>query len=341
MGQLGRFAWVLGSSLLSVGSLICLIIVAIGCTNPKQAKDLYMFRIELKNLTTSPSSILDTTLQDLTGSHVKQFVQALQEANKSETLQDFYSIGLWNYCAGNNPHIGVYNTTYCSKPRGGFWFDPIEIWDLNQTHIGKHVPNRLQQTLDIYQRASLWMQILYLLAICTSILQLLVGLLACCSRLGGCFAWLLTAVSLLFTLATSITSTTLFATLAGIFKVTFKSYGIYGHMGRHIYAATWLAVALSLLAAVSWLLNGCCFRGDKARRDPPRTMGPVGAADSAYSYRPVAVGKRSDVSDHAPLLMCPSPPRVHGGQDYRPYQQQRQQYHNPYQNIYLEAHEMR
>lgn len=45
MGQLGKFAWVLGSSLLSIGSLICLIIVAISCTNPKQAKDLYMFRV--------------------------------------------------------------------------------------------------------------------------------------------------------------------------------------------------------------------------------------------------------------------------------------------------------
>ncbi|OJJ94949.1 hypothetical protein ASPACDRAFT_64869 [Aspergillus aculeatus ATCC 16872] len=341
MGQLGRFVCVLGSSLLSVGSLICLMIVTIGCINPKQATDFYMFRIELKNLTTSPSSILDTTLQDLTGGHVKQFVQALQEANKSETLQDFYSIALWNYCAGNNPHIAVYNSTYCSKPRGGFWFDPIEIWGLNQTHIGKHIPNRLQQTLDIYHRASLWMQILYLLAICTSILQLLVGLLVCCSRLGSCVAWLLAGASLLFTLAASVTSTMLFATLAGTFKVTFKAYGIYGHMGRHIYAATWLAVALSLLAAVSWLLNCCCFRGDKARRDPARTICPVAAADTAYSHRPFTVGKSSDVSDHAPLFICPSPPQVHGGQDYRPYQQQRHQYHNPYENIYLETHEMR
>ncbi|PYH77589.1 hypothetical protein BO82DRAFT_423377 [Aspergillus uvarum CBS 121591] len=342
MGQVGRFALVLWSSLLTIGSLICLFIVAIGCIHPKQAKDLYMFQIDLKNLTSSPHSVLDTTLEDITGGNMKQFVQALQEGNKSGTLQDFYTIGLWNYCAGNNPHDGVYNTTYCSKPRGGFWFDPIELWGLNETDIGKHPPHRLQKTLDIYQKSSLWMQILYLVAICTGILQLLVGLLACCSRLGSCIAWLLTGVFLLFTLAASITSTTLFATLAGIFKVTFKAYGVYGQMGRHIYIATWLAVTLSLLAGVSWLLNCCCFPGDRARRVPTRTGGPVVAANSAYSYRPVTAPKLPEVSDHVPLLICPSPPQAHDRQDYRPYQQQQQQqYQYHHQNIYPEAHEMR
>ncbi|PYH81062.1 integral membrane protein [Aspergillus uvarum CBS 121591] len=276
MNQLGRFAWIIGPCVLTTGSLICLIIVALGCRDANKAERLYSFRFELKKLTTSPNSVV--------------------------------SAGLWNYCAGDITADSTYSTTYCSTPQGGFWFDPVDIWGLKGADMRYAMPSELQRALSVYRTASLGMEISYLLAICANILGIVVGLLTGFCRLGICFTWLLTGISLLFTTAAAVTSTTLFSTLAGVLKLTLKPYGIYGHLGKNIYGATWLAVALSFLATMVWLVDCCCAPGRNTHHSQERKPLAGLEHDKSYNYNslPAAGVLKTSYPPSPPPLFPPS-----------------------------------
>ncbi|KAL4899308.1 SUR7/PalI family-domain-containing protein [Aspergillus multicolor] len=282
MTSLFRIASVLVPAALASASLICLLIVSLSCIKPHNA-NLYFYRVNFKNLTTTSDSLLGTTLDHIENGTATKLATAL---GHSDTLHDFYAIGLWGYCAGTITADNDYHATHCSKPVGGFWFDPIEVWDLNSTTSNSDdlFPSSLQKPISTYHKVSLWMEILYLLAICATALQLLIGALAFCSRLGTFFVWLIAGVSAVFTTAASITATALFATLTAAVNAELESFGVHGNIGRHVFALTWLAVVLAFLGCFFWLVSCCCCGGRDRGRDR------AGLPNStAYGYDPIAV----------------------------------------------------
>lgn len=100
-------------------------------------------------------------------------------------------------------------------------------------------------------------------------------------------------VSLLFTIAASVTATALYAVVTGTFNSTLKSYGIHGTMGSHMYATTWLAVAFSLGAGLFWLLSSCCCSGRSPYHGDRRSK-RVTAEKTPYTYEPVNTGAYSN-----------------------------------------------
>ncbi|GMF72235.1 unnamed protein product [Aspergillus oryzae] len=135
----------------------------------------YHKQVELQNLTVTSHSVIDTTLEHFNITHLDKFIQALDEVNNTTGLNDFYSIGLWSYCTGNITDNGTYKTTYCSKPRGGFWFDPIDTWGLNGTNTNDFLPGKLKKSLNMYRNVSLWMAIIYLIAVIATVLEIMTG----------------------------------------------------------------------------------------------------------------------------------------------------------------------
>ncbi|KAB8210032.1 SUR7/PalI family-domain-containing protein [Aspergillus parasiticus] len=318
MDQFGQVVWRGFPCALAIGSLICLVIAGLGCTRAHKAENLYFLRIELQNLTVTSHSVIDTTLEHFNITHLDKFIQALDEVNNTTGLNDFYSIGLWSYCTGNITDNGTYKTTYFSKPRGGFWFDPIDTWGLNGTNTNDFLPGKLKKSLNMYRKASLWMAIIYLIAVIATVLEIMTGLMAVGgNRLVSCFARLLAGVSLLFTTAMSITSTAIFATLAATVKTVLKPHGITGHMGRHIYAATWLAVVLSFLASALWLLDCCCC---SRRRTTPRPIAADHQQSYGYSSVPLNGVTALQHTAYPPAMVFASPPNLQGSYEHPMHQ---------------------
>ncbi|KAL5360954.1 SUR7/PalI family-domain-containing protein [Aspergillus floccosus] len=294
MGKGGRFLCILTPYALTIASLVCIIMVGLGCTNANSGtlNDLYFFRANLQNVTSSSSSVTSQVTDALNSAGVSvsdgDIQSALQEVEKTFDLKDFYTIGLWGYCDGNINNNHKYNVSNCSKPETMFWFNPLEVWNLEQSGLENALPDGVEKSLNIYKNVSKWMFVAYIVAFVATVVELVVGIFAICSRWGSCVTTLVAIVAFLFTAAASATSTALFAVIAGVFNEKLKTAGIVGTMGKNMYVATWLAVAFSLAASLFWMISTCCCSGRSPynHRNRDATRG-VTAEKAPYTYEPL------------------------------------------------------
>jgi hypothetical protein len=243
--------------------------------------------------TAGGSSLLDTLssdLGDLSNLGSDDFEAALALAKSNNDVRDFYDIGLMGYCAGNKTSSGSYEVDYCSKPKAQFWFDPVSVWKLNSTTSDTEdiLPSNLKKAINTYKTVSKWMFIAYAIALIATIVELVVGLFAICSRLGSLATSLVSGVAFFFTIAASITATAMFAVLTGAFDSALKQYGMHGSMGKNIYVATWIASAFAFGASLFWLLSSCCCSGRSPYHgDRRRGRAAVTAEKAPYTYERV------------------------------------------------------
>ncbi|KAL2822731.1 SUR7/PalI family-domain-containing protein [Aspergillus cavernicola] len=292
MGKAGRIVCIVTPYLLTVAALICLIIVGIGSTDngTDSLRDLYFSQADLRDLNSSSpiqSSVSDV-LDDLNISVDDGDIStALEEVQKYFNIPDFYNIGLLGYCEGNITN-DKYHVSNCSSPKAEFWFNPVDVWNLATLGLENALPDDVDNALNVYKNVSKWMFVAYVIAFAATALELLLGITAIFSRWGSCVTTLIAIAAFLFTAAASATSTAMFAVVTGVFNDQIKPYGIEGSMGRNIYAATWLATAFSLAAALFWAISSCCCSG----RSPynhrhGRNRGSITAEKAPYTYEPV------------------------------------------------------
>jgi hypothetical protein len=202
-------------------------------------------------------------------------------------LKDFYTVALWNYCSGtkdSKTHALIFD--YCGKPQASYWFNPLQVWGLNETGgagLAGEFPKQVKTAMKTYQTVAKWMFVAYVAAFVTTVVEFIVGIFAVLSRWGSFVTTVISCVSLshpsivianlqskdlthsqassILILLASITSTALYAALAGSFNSALKSFGIRGSLGRPMLSATWLAVAFSWGAGLFWLFSTCCCSG--------------------------------------------------------------------------------
>ena len=103
-----RKTWTIISAFLLFCSVIFTIMVEIGNTSNKPGlTNLYFIRLNLTNV--FPASIPNATV--------------LNSIARSLGLDDYYQVGLWNYCGGYN-NGGIQT---CTKPQTLYWFNPVAI----------------------------------------------------------------------------------------------------------------------------------------------------------------------------------------------------------------------
>jgi hypothetical protein len=257
--------------------------------------------------TAGGSSLLDTLssdLGDLSNLGSDDFEAALALAKSNNDVRDFYDIGLMGYCAGNKTSSGSYEVDYCSKPKAQFWFDPVSVWKLNSTTSDTEdiLPSNLKKAINTYKTVSKWMFIAYAIALIATIVELVVGLCAICSRLGSLATSLVSGVAFFFTIAASITATAMFAVLTGAFDSALKQYGMHGSMGKNIYVATWIASAFAFGASLFWLLSSCCCSGRSPYHgDRRRGRSAVTAEKAPYTYERVGSPYGANPGDIPPV----------------------------------------
>lgn len=107
--------------------------------------------------------------------------------------------------------------------------------------------------------------------------------------------------------AASITSTALFVVLTGVFNSSLKEYGVKANLGGNLFAASWLAAALSLASSVLWLFSSCCCSG---RSSAPRSA-------PQHNYEKVDMGAGS--ASHTGHTTAPAPTFDNTNTAYEPY----------------------
>ncbi len=267
MGKAGRFACIFTPMALTIASLVCLIIVGLGGTNKDNASfnNLYFFRANTSHIDVTPSD-LNLPSNPLTDGILNDTTSA---ATSALGVKNFYHVGLWNYCSGdftkdNNGGM-TDHVTFCSPHQNEFWFNPVEVWGLNNTGIDKLFSKELRDGLNTYKTAAKWMFIAYIVALISTIVEILVGFLALFSRLGSLATTIVSTISSFFVIAFALTSTILYATLTGTFNNALKKYNIHGNLGHSVYVDVWLAVAFSFGAGLFWLFSSCCCSGRSDR----------------------------------------------------------------------------
>ena len=137
----------------------------------------------LKSFNANPN---DNAILDAVDSQIdNELLQALQAQVHTGNLKDFYKVGLFGYCSGDIDASGKETVTYCSPRKTGFYFDPEEVWDLNNTVAEAAFPKEYHDGINAYRKVAKWMFAAYAAAIGLTAGAILVGISALFSRWGS------------------------------------------------------------------------------------------------------------------------------------------------------------
>lgn len=147
-----------------------------------------------------------------------------------------------------------------------FDFNIVDIWglDLNTTgvSIDSLLTKGLKDSLSAYNSVSKAMSVMYIAAVATLVLTVLVGISAIFSRWGSFCTMFFAAAAALFFVAGSSIALALFAALkAALDKDLKNDYGITTTLGKRVIVLSWIGAALAVAGAVFWLFSVCCCSG--------------------------------------------------------------------------------
>lgn len=182
----------------------------------------------------------------------------------------FYDISLQNYCTGLNAKAAP---NFCSKPQAGFYFNPIDIFGLENSPIKNLVPQDWQKSLHTYEEAAKFMYAAYVVALVASLLTLLLGIASFfLSRVTSILTWISADIAALFTGMASAAATAIYSILAGVVNAQLKKDGVTTDFGSKLLAITWLATAASIVAGLLWSCGCCCGRDSKRENKRARSL---------------------------------------------------------------------
>jgi len=309
MGKLGRFACIFVPMALTIISLVCLLMVASGQLNKdnKIQRDIYFMKADTSDFNDNPKAI--QTLNNLNIDN--NLLAALQKASSNLQLEDFYTVGLWNYCWGDEQPDGKQVIKDCSPRKNSFWFDPVEVWKLNQTGI---FDDKMDKALNAAHKFAGWMFASYMIAIVLTVAEFLVGLAAIFSRWGSLVTTIVSTAQSIFVFAAAVTSTALYGSEVGIIESTMKVYNIHASLGKNMMAWVWLAVAFSTASGFFWTISICCCSGKSPHKK-------IKAEKTPYTYERVASPYVGASAGPAPAMAPPA--HSTSGSAYEPFRHER------------------
>jgi hypothetical protein len=217
MGKGGRVACIFAPMSLTVASFLALTFCQVSGWHSNSLLDPnFLMHADFGNLSV-------TSVDGVIGR--PELAEALSLASTSGRLEDTYRIYLWNYCSGSRSSSEVtHRESRCSERQSSFIFDPVGVFGLNATSSSRQLDdsNKTNNTfvtaidaikddlksletrvlggtasraLSIYRRVARWNFIAYQCAFWTTLVTIIIGLMAICSRWGSLFTWIMAAVS--------------------------------------------------------------------------------------------------------------------------------------------------
>lgn len=267
----GRFFCVALPFALTVGSIIFLLVGALAGVADKS---LYLFRIDVTDLSINPantSSIIENiTSRDHridtrdnhvdTRDHHQVETRATQESNITASdlgLGKVYDIALWGYCWTDQK-----DKRHCTKAK----FDWAKS-ALNTSYIehfgsaaGREIdlPDELKNALKAFRYGAKWTEVAYIVAFIALAAEIVLGIFANCSRVMSCCTWIISGLAAALVIAAASLSSAMGLVVVAAIKASAKWYGVKGKINTTFFSAVWIAAAFALAASMFWIWTICC-----------------------------------------------------------------------------------
>jgi len=302
MGNLGRYVCVAIPFVLTLGSLVALLVATLaGVAN----KDLYLFQVDLTNLTISPASVnnfINGRSPGSVGFHDPTLLEAESGSGSSASktsnitaadlgLAELYDIGLWGYCY--TPKNG---DRTCTKAAFNWAESQLNITTNNVntliTASGQNVtiPDEITTAMDVFSTTTRWTEIVFIIAVVAVGLELFFGIFANCSRAFSCITFLIAGLATVAVCAAASLATAMSVIVVGAVEGTAKWYGVSADFNKNFLAAVWIAAAFAIAAGLFWLFTICCCAPDHHSSSRKRG-GARGAEGEKFiptgSYQPI------------------------------------------------------
>ncbi|KAJ5642609.1 actin cortical patch SUR7/pH-response regulator pali, partial [Penicillium lividum] len=165
-------------------------------------------------------------------SHVSSELEELTDELKSH-LPDYYSVGLWNYCKGQNGTV-----TNCSDPSINFSFDLLSIFDSVSTEVNDLLPGLNQTVLAGYRDVSQGIIWLYIFGFISTILVVILGVRKAIFSGGNKLLAIFATLSMVLITTATIGVTVIYGLWTAGIKSALQSFGASASLGGHTFAAT-------------------------------------------------------------------------------------------------------
>jgi len=313
MGKAARTACIFVPMCLSVVTLVFLALVGLGQTNSGSTylSNLYFMKANTEYNRNSISNVL-------TGHKATNETDKDDKTSSGDIIiYKYYTIGLWNYCAGNDSNDGSYKVAFCTDRQTHFVFNPEEVWGIDKTVTTKFFSSSLNGWLDKYTGA-LGQSIgpLYIIAVIATAVEVLVGFAAIFSRIGSCATIAVASVAGLFSFAFAVMTTASYFALSKAFNAALEKDGVQLTTGPHMYLYVWLVVVFQAIATFCWSFTACCVSGrssDRKNKGIRMVDSPFHSGGGAGGYQKMEGGEVG----HS--LMGHSAPMGGGSYEHAPY----------------------
>jgi hypothetical protein len=328
--SVGRYFCVALPFILTVLSIICMLIAGLtGVVN----NGLYLFRVDVTNLSIDPntfadivngiddaseavnrlgarqtsltdwadSEIIDNVVEGATGSvsSASDIIDSFQNDDLDTIsaaelgLGKVYDVNLWGFCA--TWQDDSHNCTGAQFDWAQHHLNTEVISRFNGlAELDITVPTQLQQGLDAFITVSRWTQIVYIIAMISLGLELIVGLFTACSRGVSCVTWLISGVATFATIAAAAMMSAMGGVVLGAVEASLSQHGATASMNRQFLAAVWIGAAAAAGASLFWLFSVCCCKPEKR----PYKNGKKGGKHSDDTEKFLPTGSYQPIGDH-------------------------------------------
>ncbi|KAL6154522.1 hypothetical protein ACJBU6_07775 [Exserohilum turcicum] len=191
-----------------------------------------------------------------------EVLSALQSVAKSGHLQDFYTVGLFGYCEGEiDKETRRETVTNCSAWKMPFYFDPVAVWQLENTNVQEILGERLTMGMKVYRKTVESMHYTFVAVLALSVLECVMGIFTVRSRLYSFCTAFPSLFKAMLSIAAAAVATVTYVMLTGVFKSVLRPYNIEASLGVSLFSVLWLAVAWSIASSFFWSLSACCCSG--------------------------------------------------------------------------------
>lgn len=292
----GRYFCVALPFILAVASIVCMLIAGLtGITNT----NLYMFRIDVSNLTIDTAVLADLAgvnsdqLEQLSNInsrthesslnwHDPNAVADLQNSNTQVSsllsnldsleslngltandlgLARVYDVNLWGYCATYQD-----DSHNCTDPAFN-WAEGRMSENNNLLTTLQNIPGandtaipRVVDGLRAFEQLNKWTEVVYIIAMIGLALELAIGLFTACSRAVSCVTWLISGIATMFVIGAASMMTVMASVAVGTIETFGSSQGAHGNLHMGFLAVAWLGAAFAIAASSFWLFTICCCK---------------------------------------------------------------------------------
>ncbi|RYP56163.1 hypothetical protein DL771_012108 [Monosporascus sp. 5C6A] len=321
--SVGRYFCVALPFLLAVASIVCMLIAGLtGITST----NLYMFRIDVSNLTIDASALTNLSgaandqLEQLNNInsrshesslnwHDESAVQGLNSnTNASSLLSNLdslerlngltardlglakvYDVNLWGYCATYQD-----DAHNCTRPQFN-WAQGRMSQDGNLLAPLQNIPGAnntaipaIVDGLRVFEQLNKWTEVVYIIAMIALALEVAIGLFTACSRAVSCVTWLISGLAATLVVGAAAMMTVMASAAVGTVETFGSTQGAHGNLHMGFLSVAWLGSAFAIAASSFWLFTICCCKPEnRPYQKKSRYSGEHEKLVPTGSYQPI------------------------------------------------------